>query len=212
MTHAQQLSPSSLAQIDALGFKYEHRPLIMTQYRKFALPRSAQYILSSASAIRSLIGKDLREADYWVIGPRTAQWAEQLLPHIAPWVRVPSSGPYSLKHVVNTLPDVRTTWLGSAQGLWRHQELWLQCPWLIPVVSHWQWSNINQARHWDWSIPAEITCHCQNAAITLSQLPVDPRSRIWLSSPRLRRYFPEHAQCHIISSDWLTQIAAQYQT
>lgn len=207
LTHSQKLGSTTIANLRRTGWLWEHRPLMRTYQRTAPLPGAKQYILSSASAIKFLQGQTLPEARYWAIGPRTAEWAQELLQLGSHPISAPPKGPFSLRALVSQLPVQQTIWLGSAQGLLRHQKLWEECPWITPVITHWGWPNISQASQWDWSEPAHITCHCQNAATCLSQLVLHPQSLLWLSSPRLKRFIPTGFHTRIIQEDWLTEIA-----
>lgn len=211
LTHAQKLGIQTSATLDSKGWHVEHRPLIQTYLRATAIPTAPQYILSSATAIKSLIGKNLpAEASYYTIGQRTLEWAQEMLPQLAGRLHAPEFNEhetFSLLSLVRSLPQLSTIWLGSAQGLLRHQTLWQQQPWIKPVVTHWVWPNIDFAQTKDWSQPAHITCHCQNAALALTQMPISPLSHIWLSSARLQRFFPKTWRLHVITTDWLQDIA-----
>lgn len=211
LTHAQKLGTKTSAALNKKGWHFEHRSLIQTCLRDTPLPTAPQYILSSATAIKSLIDKALpKDARYYTIGLRTLEWAEEMLPQLSGSLYAPtlnSHEPFSLLSLVRLLPQTPTIWLGSAQGLLRHQELWQEKVWIKPVVTHWVWPNLPIAQQQDWSQPAHITCHCQNAALALAQLPISPSSHIWLSSERLRRFLPGAWNVHSINTDWFNDIA-----
>lgn len=211
LTHAQKLGTKTLQTLEIQGWHVEHRPLIKTLLRTTEIPAAPQYILSSATAIKSLIGKSMpADARYYAIGQRTLEWAKEMLPELDEVLYAPEQNnnePFSLLSLVRKLPLMPTIWLGSAQGVLRHHALWRDRPWIEPIVTHWVWPNLITATQQNWTQPAHITCHCQNAALTLAQLPISTSSHIWLSSDRLQRFFPKSWNVHLIRTDWLEDIA-----
>lgn len=210
LTHAQKIGKKTQEILAQKGWSWAHRPLIQTQIRAVDLPLAPQYILSSATAIHFLQHHKLcSKARYLTIGQRTLEWAYELLPqgiHASLAAAEPSENGYSLPSLVAQLPEKKTIWLGSAQGLLRHQNLFDSHRWITPLITHWTWPSLSQGLKLCWATPAHITCHCQNAALVLSQLSLPQTSVIWLSSPRLIRFFDNTRTIKVISQDWVSDI------
>jgi hypothetical protein len=197
--------------LDSTDWLWQHRPLTATKMREASLPVAPQYILSSATAIKFLRSQFLStSARYFAIGKRTAQWAIEMIPAIEPLLEYPrTTSSFSLLNLVKHLPVKPTIWLGSAQGFLRHTPLWHQNSWITPFITHWVWPDFSGAKKMCWAEPAEITCHCQAAAIVLQQIDLHPCSTIWLSSERLKHFFKPSINIKIFEHDWFDEILEQ---